>query len=199
MRPPAKVAGIHIDYGVFMKNRLLLGLLTFLAVPVFAEGVYVFGDLGEGQISIDIGRLSAYTTDTSFSAGVGYELNATVSFEAGYRKIGSFVFFRDEDGSSVIEGEAVQGSVLAKHPISDIVNVYGRLGVARVTYDLIDKDFNFPRNNETNSKSKNKIFLGVGASYEVNEQVDLRIEYNRSAEFDDLTWSSLTFGASYSF
>jgi Outer membrane protein beta-barrel domain len=182
-----------------MKNRLLLGLLTFLAVPVFAEGVYVFGDIGEGQISIDFGRLNGYTTDTSFSAGVGYALNATVSFEAGYRKIGSFTLFKDEDGEDKIDGEAAEASVLAKHPISDVVNVYGRLGVARLTYDIISKDFNFPKNNETETKAKNKMFAGVGADYKVNEQVSLRIEYNRSAEFDELTSSALTFGATYSF
>jgi outer membrane autotransporter protein len=43
------------------------------------------------------------------------------------------------------------------------------------------------------------MFAGVGANYKINEQVDLRIEYNRSAEFDELTSSSLTLGAAYSF
>jgi opacity protein-like surface antigen len=199
MRSPAKVASIHIYYGVFMKNRLFLGLLAFLTVPACAEGLYVFGDIGEGHIFADIGPAEVYATDTSFSAGVGYTVNNIYAFEAAYREIGTFTLFKNQNIKTSADGSAIQVSVLAKHPISDIVSVYGRLGVARLTYDLTVKDFNFPEDSETDTQAKNKMFVGVGASYKLNEQVDLRIEYNRNAKFDDVISSSLTLGVAYWF
>jgi len=178
------------------KHFLLLGLMV--ALPASAEGVYVFGDAGQRTSSIDFLGGVYSRTETSYSIGLGYEATQTFSFEVAYRDLGEDTF-SDEYEKSVSEGSAVQVSVVAKYPISPIVNVFGRLGVADLSDKTTYQYYDYPEYDESDSSSKTKAYYGVGASYAVDEKLSFRGEYSRYAEWEDVTTSALTIGAVYKF
>jgi len=113
--------------------------------------------------------------------------------------LGSFTVYEDEDGKDVLDASSVQASLVAAYPISPVVNIYGRLGLAKLTVDESIQYFDYEEYNESNSQSKNKTFYGIGASYAINSQFSLRAEYDRYSKWDGLTVSALTIGAVYSF
>jgi len=180
------------------KHFLVLGLLAATAVPASAEGVYIFGDAGQSKFSVDFDGASLSETDTSFAFGVGYAINKTFSFEAAYRDLGG-ISSDDEYGESQFDMSALQASVVAAFPIGSAVNIFGRLGLAQLSYDSSYEDYEDSDYDESDSDSANKAVYGVGASYTLNENVSLRAEYNKYAEWDGLTTSAFTLGAVYSF
>ncbi|MES2676250.1 MAG: porin family protein [Pseudomonadota bacterium] len=182
-----------------MKKIYLFGLWLFMAVPASAEGLYIIGDFGQSNLSYDFGNLYVGTTDTTFSVGAGYAVDRVFSFEVAYRDFGSFTMFKDDYERNSIDGEAIQVSLIAKYAAGDLVNLYGRVGIADLTYDAKTQYFDYPEDNETTSESKTKLFFGVGASYACNERVSLRAEYNKYSELEQVSSSVVTIGATYSF
>ena len=180
------------------KYFLTLGLVAVTATPAFAEGGYIFGDLGQSKIEVDYADRSE--TNTSYSFGLGYALNKTFALELGYRDLGDIKLYRDEYGTGVADGSAIQLSLLAKYPVNDKVNVFGRLGFAGVTFDSHYKYFsnNFSED-YSHSDEQNKSLVGVGAEYILNEHLSLRAEYNHYGKYDQLETSTLSVGAVYSF
>jgi len=181
------------------KHLLAMSLLAAVAVPASAEGVYIFGDVGQSKLSIEDDGWDVSKTDTAFSFGVGYALNSTFALEVAYRDFGKVTLFQDQYEKDRLDSSALQVSVLAKFPVSDAIDIYGRAGVARLTYDWKYQDFEYPEYNDIDSESKSRAFFGIGASYALNDNISLRAEYNRYAKWDEATASALTIGAVYSF
>lgn len=183
------------------KHLLALSLLAAVAVPASAEGVFIFGDVGRNKASVDVGSWELSKSSNGYSFGVGYAVNKTFSFEATYRDLGKFTFFDDEDEKDEVSLSAVEASAVAAYPISPVINVYGRLGVSRLTLDEDYQDFEYSYNNGSTSETKNMTFFGAGASYSLNDNVSLRAEYVRYSKWDslELTTSRFTVGAVYSF
>ena len=178
------------------KHFLFLGLLV--ALPASAEGVYIFGDAGQSTLSFDVGGGDFDKTGTTYSVGLGYDATPTFSFELAYRDLGD-VGFNYWESKAQLDGSAIQASVVAKYPISPVVNVFGRIGISRLDYETKFEYFDYPEDNESGSEKKNKAFYGLGAAYSVSGKVILRAEYNRHADWDDVTISTLTVGAAYKF
>jgi OmpA-OmpF porin, OOP family len=172
------------------KQFLVLGLLAAMTAPAFAEGAYVFGDLGQSTLNASDSESGWKLSkdDTTVGIGAGYSINKNFAVELGYRDYGSVTFFDDVK----LEGTAIQASAIGKLPVSDVVDVYGRLGLARVTYEASG-------GGESGSDTKTKALFGVGASYALSDKFSLRAEYGRHAEWDDLYASTLTVGAVYNF
>ena len=181
------------------KHFLALGLLAALALPAAAEGTYIFGDVGQSKISIDSGDWSVSKTDTAVTLGLGYDLSAHLALELSYTDLGKVTTFQDQFEKDQLEGSATQFSVLAKLPLNDTVNLYGRLGVAQLSYDTRYQDLQSSANNESSSESKTKALVGVGASFALNEHLSLRAEYNQYAKWEEATTSTLTLGVAYAF
>ena len=179
------------------KQFLALGLFTVIAVPAFAEGIYVFGDIGQSKIEIDWSNHSE--SNTSYSLGLGYAFNKNFAFEVGYRDLGKITLFTDEFATANSDGSVIQASLLAKYPINDKVNIFGRLGFAGVTYDYKYQAFANSDNHFSSSDEQNKGVFGIGADYSINEHLSLRTEYNQYGKFESLETSTLTVGAVYSF
>ena len=191
------------------KQFALASFLAALTLPAAAEGFYALGDVGQGKISVDYGGGFSYEkNDTSYSLGIGYDINKNFAFELAYRDIGQ-IKDRDSDywgdGSDVdyhskVDASAFTASVLAKYPVSNQVDIFGRLGVAKIEVEqneswndagIVDR--------QNTSDSRYRAVAGVGVSYALNEQVALRAEYNRFADWNDVTLSAFTVGATYHF
>jgi OmpA-OmpF porin, OOP family len=176
------------------KHVLALGLVAAAAVPVSADGLYVFGDIGQGTYEVKSKSYSDNSaTGTGFAFGAGYSVNDTFSFEGGYRHSGRFELDSRNSSDLDISISAVEIAGVAKYPVATSVNVYGRLGFANWTTETRSEIF------YDYSESTNKAFAGIGVSFEVSEHASLRAEYVRSEKFNDATVSRASFGAVYSF
>ena len=178
------------------KQFLLLGLLTAITAPAFAEGVYVFGELGKSNFNRGYGDGGTLTeSDKVFGAGAGYSINKYFAVELGYRDFGSVNQNFTSSGypmSYTLSSSAVQFSLLGKLPVSDSIDIYGRWGDARLSWESKDSS-------KTSTQSDYKPVYGAGASYNINEKFSLRGEYSRYSGTSSSYTSALTLGATYSF
>lgn len=69
------------------KHALALGVVAAVSFPAAADGLYVFGDVGQSKFSGDISE-----TDKAFALGLGYSLNPSLSVELAYHDLGGFGF-----------------------------------------------------------------------------------------------------------
>jgi opacity protein-like surface antigen len=106
----------------------------------------------------------------------------------------------DEYYASSTDLTSLQLSALGKLPVNDAMFVFGRLGVARLSLDE-SETFKSPQGNtyESSSESKTKALIGLGAGYNVSQALAVRAEYLRHAKVGEVTFSSLSLGATYSF
>jgi len=189
-----------------MKKQILLaGVLSALTLPALAEGFYVVGDVGESKVEFDAGNnYSLSKTDTTYSLGVGFDINNFFAIEVAYRDLGTikddgdyYDQYGDYSWSTKRDTTAIQASVVGKLPISNVFDVYGRLGFAK-----IDLDYKYSEDTgyrESSSDSENKALFGVGASFNVTPEFAIRAEYNQYAKIEDTKFSALTVGATYRF
>jgi OOP family OmpA-OmpF porin len=194
-----------------MKKQILLAcVLGAFTLPAMADNFYIFGDVGQSKFELDGSNDSKLSkTDTAFSIGAGYEFNKFLAVELAYRDLGE-VADRGSDFNGVddynfvdtIGITALQASVVGKLPVSDVFNLYGRLGLASLDAEYESREYYADGNNPSpfsDSTSKTKAVFGLGASFDVTSQLALRAEYSQYAKWDDLKLSSLTVGAVYKF
>lgn len=182
------------------KHALALGVVAAVSFPAAADGLYVFGDVGQSKFSGDISE-----TDKAFALGLGYSLNPSLSVELAYHDLGGFGFsesvfapalsMSDIYIYSSVNVTAYSLSALAKLPLSDKFDIYGRSGYAHISIDATGTGtgITVPLNT---SDSENKATYGIGAAYTVNEKFALRADY---IKFGDMDLSSFTVGATYTF
>lgn len=194
-----------------MKKQFLLAcVLGAFTLPAMADNFYIFGDVGQGKFELDGSSDSKLSkTDTTFSIGAGYDFNKFLAVEVAYRDMGEavergsdFDGVDDYDYVDKIGITALQASVVGKLPISDVFNVYGRLGLASLDAEYESKEYYADGNNPapySDSESKTRALFGIGASFDVTSQLAVRAEYNQYAKWDDLKLSALTVGAVYKF
>ena len=186
------------------KQFIVAAALSMLSLSAAAEGFYALGDVGQGKVSADFDNNFTYSkTETSYSLGVGYDFNQTFGAELGYRNFGTSErrdSFMGTDYKYETESSAFTLSGIAKLPVSDKVNVYGRLGVGKIVMDdTVNWSADGDTGHDSSSDSTYRVFGGIGASYAINEQISLRAEYSQFARWDDFSLSSLTLGATYHF
>jgi OOP family OmpA-OmpF porin len=194
-----------------MKKQILLAcVLGAFTLPAMADNFYIFGDVGQSKFELDGSNDSKLSkTDTAFSIGAGYDFNKFLAVELAYRDLGE-VADRGSDFNGVdtynfvdkIGITALQASVVGKLPVSDVFNLYGRLGLASLDAEYESREYYADGDNPppfSDSTSKTKAVFGLGASFDVTSQLALRAEYSQYAKWDDLKLSSLTVGAVYKF
>ena len=194
-----------------MKKQFLLAcVLGAFTLPAMADNFYIFGDVGQGKMELDDGDDSKLSkTDTTFSIGAGYDFNQFLAVEVAYRDLGEvadrgsdFNGVDDYDFVDKIGVTALQASVIGKLPISEVFNVYGRVGLASLDAEYESREYYADGINPapySDSESKTRALVGVGASFDITSQLALRAEYNQYAKWDDLKLSALTVGAVYKF
>lgn len=122
---------------------IVLPAAILVSSQSFAQGPYLFGELG--QSSTDVGPVpagfTADDTDTSFNIGLGYGLTDNFAIEGGYTDLGEASISTSAPingtylGSSVSVdgtlGADLSGFTLGAKlgvPLSDTVSLYGRAG-----------------------------------------------------------------------
>lgn len=176
-----------------MKKMMAVAMAAALAAPAFAGDFYVGADLGRSSIKGGSDYVNGVKVSVADGNGTavnlygGYKLNETVSFEAGYRTLGSVT--ASALGANVdVKANALQISAVAFLPVSSDFSVFGRVGVNRVSLEASYKGV-------SNTDHTTKALVGFGGRYAINKEVGLRAEYQKQAA--DV--SSLTVGVDYQF
>jgi predicted porin len=121
-------------------------------------GVYVGGSIGRTAI-----------TDLSSKVGyggyVGIKLNENFAIEGAAQSLGKFSV-----AGTDVKATAYNVSVLAGVPIDPKISVYGRLGYGTLTATA-----------GGTTADTNSALYGVGARYQLNQNLAIRAEYTRLA------------------
>ncbi len=122
------------------------------------SGVYVGGSVGSTAI-----------TDLSSKVGyggyVGIKLNENFAIEGAAQSLGKFSV-----AGTDVKATAYNVSVLAGVPIDPKISVYGRLGYGTLTATA-----------GGTTADTNSVLYGVGARYQLNQNLAVRAEYTRLA------------------
>lgn len=181
-----------------MKSVIFAGVLAVASMGAHAGDFYVLGDIGQSKLEINYDGVTYGKTDTMFDLGAGYGFNENFAAEFAYRDLGG-ASKSDEYYSSSLDFTSLQLSALGKIPVNDALYFFGRLGLARLSVDYSSKNYNFPEYDVSNTERKTKALVGLGMGYNITSAVSLRAEYIRHAKWEDVTFSSLSLGATYSF
>jgi hypothetical protein len=130
---------------------------TSSAAPALT-GVYVGGSVGSTAIT-DL------SSKVGFGGYAGIKLNENFAIEAGAQSLGKF-----NVAGTDVKATAYNVSVLAGVPIDPKISVYGRLGYGSLTATA-----------NGGSADVNSAVYGVGARYQLNQNLAVRAEYTRLA------------------
>ena len=112
----------------------------------------------------------------------GYRFNQNLAIEAGFIDFGKDKYTATYAGGSAqgkVKASGVDVAAILSLPVTDSLSVFGKAGVvaARVKSSLVAEA---PASAASNSSSVNVVrpLLGVGASYKLSENVDLRADFD---------------------
>ncbi len=161
-------------------KKILLGTL-FAAVSsvAFAEDAGIYGGLNLGIGKPDINMPNGRDKESSGVAGIvlGYKFNPYLAVEGQYTGIGKVT----DNVSGSAKADAASLSVLGILPLNQNINLYGKLGVA-ATKTTVSSSLS-PMNDAT----RTGVTYGLGAEYNVNRNVGLRLGWDHfNAAVDDI-------------
>lgn len=181
-----------------MRKLIVVASLASLALPGFAEGIYVTGSLGhtidvgtkKGEIDRELAQAGASNISSGYdshSSGLklklGYELNEYVSVEAGYVNLGKFKYTAAATQGNFNASAKADGwdvAVIGSLPLDKDFSLLGKIGAINAR---LKTDASFAANglnaSAADSDRKWHAVYGVGLGYKVNQAVSLRLEYER--------------------
>lgn len=159
--------------GRTMKNNfervvILVFLIATFSPALLADqrddsGFYIGG--GIGFISIDEGD---FDDDNDIPQGfVGWQITPNFGVEAGYADLGSF-----SDSSASVETDGISLAATLRLPITERFALFGKAGQFwwEADFDVENLSDNF---------DDTELFYGVGLSFEVTDNIDFRLSYDR--------------------
>jgi OOP family OmpA-OmpF porin len=175
-------------------NRIIVAALlsSVFAAPAFADGTGFYGALDVNTWSLSNVNTNENEPSTGFRLAGGYHFTPNWGAEFGYTESGNGVSF----GQNYIV-ESTQFAATGTYPISEQFDVFGKLGYAmnKITGDATSG---------CSSCSKNDLLYGIGAQYNFNKKIGLRLQYEEIGQLTDTGTSSpeatnYSLGAVYNF
>lgn len=156
-------------------------VLFTVSTPALAENVSVGFSLGNSDFEdVDAG--------TGFKLYGAMELDELLSIEVGFASLGKYdesftiPFFGTIDEE--ITSYALYGDVIARAPLDaeKKFNVFGKLGLALYSTEYDIKIFGI---SDSTSETGIGLKYGIGASYDIDETISVRAEFeNYDVDFD---------------
>ncbi len=163
--------------------RLLLSpVLTFLLFANTAaadqnsdSGLYLSGSAGKNWIQSGLPEEST----TVLKAAVGWQLSHHLGIELSYNDLGKFP--GPTPAYTDFDLTGVTAEVIGYLPLSENIALFAKAG--QIWWSADSSFFFFSRSTGMNSTGKlsfseSDALLGLGASYELSEQLELELEYN---------------------
>ena len=171
-----------------MKKGLRLALLGmgFLSSAVFAQGGYLGAGFGSANYSED----NFEDSDTGLNIFGGMRFNENFALELSYMDFG-----KQEDSfygyDASVEVTGLGFSVVGILPIDEKFEIFGKLG-------LFSWDVDVTLDSYKTSDDGSDAMIGLGAAYHINEQFDIRAEWN-VIDVDGADLDMLSVGAQFNF
>jgi len=218
------VGSITHFLGLQMKFQQLAPLaLIALTSAAFADGFYGVGEITRSNTALDKGYFDGALGNngasglSSHDSGNGnqwrlqggYRFNPNLAIEAGYLDFGTAKYKANYAGGTA-HGSLKAGGVdvvgLASIPLSDDFSVFGKAGLvyANVKSSLSASD-PAALASDNNSTRVLRPLLGVGASYKITQNADLRVDFDhvsglgKSATTGKMNDNMLSLGVAYHF
>lgn len=155
-------------------KKIILAIVCVSAIPAMAQSFYVGGAVGRSEQKQSDSGLNLVDNGTGAKVFGGYQIDKNFGVELGYAHLG--------ESSINLEGLVVESkpkalfaAVTGTLPISKEVSAFAKAGVARtktkMTAAFDGTVFDMFEDKETS------LLLGVGASYAINDQLSLTVEY----------------------
>jgi OOP family OmpA-OmpF porin len=153
-------------------KKIILAVLLASSVPAMAQSAYVGGSVGRSEQKLTLDALSPVDAGTGAKVYGGYQMSKNFGVELGYADLGKAT----QSGGLVIttKPKTLFAAATGTLPISKEVSAFGKIGVAR-TKTKIAASFGGLTQNSTDKETS--LMLGVGASYAINDQLLVLVEY----------------------
>lgn len=205
------------------KSACLAVMLLAASSGSFANGVYVSGQVSRSDTSLDrsyfhnqlTGAGGTGVTGSDDGQGTqwrlqgGYRFNPNFAVEAGYIDLGKSSYQASYTGGSA-SGELKAGGVdvaaLAILPLGESFSVFGKAGAIAASIDAT-LTASAPAAAASGKSSTHEVLplLGVGASYKLSQNFDLRADFDRvsgigkSSKTGEMDSNMFSLGATYTF
>ncbi|BCM26048.1 outer membrane beta-barrel protein [Methyloradius palustris] len=180
-----------------MKKLALLAVLSTLTIaPAYAaDGFYAVGSVGWSKLDLDKGSIdsqlvsagvtglnsSTDESDVGYKLQLGYQFTENLAIEGGYIDLGKTSYSASYTGGNAnaeAKARGVNLSVVYIYPINNDFSVFGKIGIidARVKASVVATG---PGGTASASASSTDVkpTIGFGATYNLNETVGIRAEY----------------------
>jgi OOP family OmpA-OmpF porin len=183
-----------------MKSKLLvIAAATAFTTSAFAadSGFYVGADIGTSQQGVN----GPGSTNTHPSVGGiygGYNFDKNFGVEANYSYLGKAKI----EGQSEVETQLFGVDLVGRYPVSEKLDLYGKLGVA-----YVDRQLDYAAGG-SDSEAGIAGKFGVGAEYKIAKNIGVRAElahYMGAPKFEgpgyeyDDNFTTFTLGMNYRF
>lgn len=165
-----------------MKKVLVVSILVAgLALNANAEGVYVGASLGQSSVNITGAWTEKKDTASAYKIFLGSEFSQNIAVETGFIGTGNFSANYCIGANCVgakIKGSGFFVDAVGKMAASPSVNVFGKIGVARIKLELSDGGTGTGAGLVVpDSVSQTKPRYGLGGEYTLSKNVAARLEY----------------------
>lgn len=135
-------------------------------LSAFAAAPAVAADMG-GYVGVNVGSAKidspGFDSSTSFALLGGYAFNENFAAEVAYTNFGS------ESGAGITsKSSAMSISGVGSLPLNEQFSLFAKLGFASTTLEMLGL-----------STSKSDLTWGLGAQFNVNKQVGIRVGYDQ--------------------
>jgi OOP family OmpA-OmpF porin len=197
--------------------------LLALTTPALADGFYGVGEVTYSSASLD----NSYFNNALITSGAtglsssdsggsfqwrlqgGYRFSPNLALEAGYIDFGKVDYQANYSGGSAqgsLKAGGVDLAALALLPLNDSFTIFGKLGVVDATVKS-NLQAGAPADSASGNTSVNSVrpLLGLGATYKLTDNVDLRADYDyvnglgSSSKTGKMTVNMFSLGAVYNF
>lgn len=182
---------------------LIAAFIATATAPAIAGDVYIVGSVGQSTIDSDKSATdnaltsegadnlasSLDKTDTAYKIQVGYQFNQYFAVEGGYVNLGKTDYSASFTGGGANANAKVSGlniAALGILPISDSFSLFGKAGLidAKVETTVSANGLGGSANDSSTAR-KWKANWGAGATYSINKQLGIRVEYEQFSKLGD--------------
>jgi len=174
------------------KTAMAIALLAGLAAaPAFAQSPVApswyagfglgVGNLGKsGQDLTGLSNVTLDDSDTTYTLRLGYRFNPFFAVEGGYYDLGQYSF-SGKSGATTVTGSGKAKSfglsAVAIAPLSDVFELYGRVGIEQSEIKL---NANTTLATANASDKQTGATYGVGGRYAINKNVGAFLEWMKN-------------------
>ncbi|NRA60827.1 MAG: OmpA family protein [Psychrobium sp.] len=178
----------------FVLAPLALSLMVGMAQAKDVEkGWFIQGDIAQAESNEkssslrsevsnfgDIGTAHSSQTRRAWKVSGGYRFNNYFALAVNYADLGMVELASSTGSNAIYQVEALSGgatgiSGIANWPISESVNLHGKLGYAH----LSAKPNRVGAVHGVNGGSNNDVFFGAGMSFDLTENLSLMVDWER--------------------